>query len=286
MAVTNAWHAVGVGEPFQYDGDIIGDERICSSSSTFTIENLPALCTVTWNCGPNLTIVSQQGSACTFQSTGNGASFVNVTVNLGCESFSFQKYVWSGIPARPSTISYIHLNGTCYYCAFTGSLQGVVNYLWSENNTIWEAGDNEYGFFEPSTTYQIYVKTQNECGTSLVRSVTKKTPPPPANCMWKTTSSENGNEQKGIRSEMNDALVVYPNPATSQIEVFITDPENAISPESPINVAIYDDLGALIIKKTYTSTSFVINIAGLSPGVYIIRIAMNDQIYNQRFIRK
>ena len=75
-----------------------------------------------------------------------------------------------------------------------------------------------------------------------------------------------------------DGLSFYPNPVTNG-KIFISSKSNIAK-----DVAIYDVLG----KKVFQTVSGAkeINIASLSPGVYIIKIKENDNTATRKLIIK
>lgn len=64
---------------------ILGPSIVCSSGTTFTINNLPQYNSIVWTPDPNITISSGQNTAsCTFSATGSGSSSVSVKLVTDC----------------------------------------------------------------------------------------------------------------------------------------------------------------------------------------------------------
>lgn len=81
------------------------------------------------------------------------------------------------------------------------------------------------------------------------------------------------------RQETIDGLNIYPNPVSTG-RIYITS-------KSSLNkdVEIYDVLGKKILSVTLTSSKEV-NIANLTPGVYIIKIKEGDATATRKLIVK
>jgi hypothetical protein len=71
--------------------------------------------------------------------------------------------------------------------------------------------------------------------------------------------------------DLNDDLKIFPNPAQSSIEVSIPGEGTAI-------VNISDMTGRNIMSVSTTAGSKVINCSSLSPGVYIVNVALGDRM--------
>jgi hypothetical protein len=77
----------------------------------------------------------------------------------------------------------------------------------------------------------------------------------------------------------NSALILFPNPAHSEINVSIPGGERGI-----IKYKISDLLGQEIISPTETTGSFKVSTEHFSPGVYFIEVYTKQYIYSKKFI--
>ncbi len=84
--------------------------------------------------------------------------------------------------------------------------------------------------------------------------------------------ANNGN--RGI--EIEEDAAIYPNPGSDFITIFTT--------ESIKSIAIYSVNGALAHQIKQVKNSKV-NISGLKPGFYMIRIETEEETFNKRFIK-
>lgn len=81
------------------------------------------------------------------------------------------------------------------------------------------------------------------------------------------------------KSESIDGLNIYPNPVSTG-RIYITS-------KSSLNkdVEIYDVLGKKVVTATLTSAK-ELNITGLTPGVYIIKVKEGDATATRKLIVK
>jgi hypothetical protein len=80
----------------------------------------------------------------------------------------------------------------------------------------------------------------------------------------------------------DDALKVYPNPSNGIFNVSID-----LASNETIDVAIFDILGnkvADVINGELTNGVYPIDLTSKANGVYFVRMAVNDKVYNQRII--
>ena len=69
-----------------------------------------------------------------------------------------------------------------------------------------------------------------------------------------------------------DALIIYPNPTSSMINI-----------NKSVNAVIYNNLGNVIISKNNTN---VLDVSKVSPGAYVLRIEYKDKIIYKQIIKK
>jgi len=78
---------------------ISGSSTVCSSGTSFSIDNFPSNASITWNQSSNLSRVSSQGSnPCTFKSSGSGEGWIQPTIDTGFGAITLPRQtVWGGI---------------------------------------------------------------------------------------------------------------------------------------------------------------------------------------------
>jgi hypothetical protein len=96
-------------------------------------------------------------------------------------------------------------------------------------------------------------------------------------CDANTTITQNVSTCTGIESSIanNNGVLIYPNPAKEEINVFVT----SVSKNTKLEV--YNALGQIVISRKLDDTETKISISELANGVYIYRIADKEAIIKQ-----
>lgn len=80
---------------------------------------------------------------------------------------------------------------------------------------------------------------------------------------------------------LSDQISIYPNPAENLIEVNL----NAIK-SKPVLLRIYNYNGVLLEKKTATKSAERINLRNYPPGIYFLKIPIDDQVITKKFVKQ
>lgn len=89
-------------------------------------------------------------------------------------------------------------------------------------------------------------------------------------------------DSKGmLLGKITNPFRVFPNPAVDNVNIFLAD---KIEGETKINVYAID--GKAVWSKSYTSMPSIINLSGLSPGVYVLDCTVKDKKYTAKVIKK
>ena len=88
------------------------------------------------------------------------------------------------------------------------------------------------------------------------------------------TSTAGISENKLLSFEM------YPNPVSDVLNIQLP------SGTDKAEVGVYDYTGRLVSSKTISSNDSTLDVQKISKGIYIIRVATNNKIGVQRFIKK
>jgi subtilisin family serine protease len=284
-----AYTAVAEPNPAGAANPISGQTIVCSSGSPYSISNLQQGCTISWNCGSNITRVSAQGSnPCTFKATGNGATWIEATIydNSSCGSFVLPRYsLFAGSPTPSISVHQISGEGEPLTVLFTASpfITGAANtYKWYVNNVLSESNlaFNEFDRYIPcNQTINVKCSISNSCGTSTFSS-----------------NAVVSNDCSGGKN-----IVISPNPAAENIQVNIILPNesdttnntlllNSIeTSRSKVNsylINITDAMGAIVHSSKQSINSFIIPIANLKNGNYILSVIDGTSIYQKQLIIK
>ena len=285
MQVKNAWYAVGIGtQPTQMS--VTGSFVLCSSGSTYTVNNPPSG-TLTWQTSLNISLVSSQGSnPCNFMANGygDGPGWIQAYFD-GIPGPIIN--VWTGIF---QSVVVNGQSGVCPGSLYVYTAQGSPSYSyswtypsnWMNNNQYQNTVQLQTPMY--NMTYgTVQVSVTNECGTSGYSGITVY---PGYGCPHYFT--------------------VYPNPASdnvtitlvensSQVTNFDTDTTsivnmntNTLGADAPTNftVRIYNSQSAVVSTVTRSGKSFSVPLTNLINGTYIIEVSDGKTSYRQPLIVK
>ncbi|GIV36399.1 MAG: hypothetical protein KatS3mg032_0778 [Cyclobacteriaceae bacterium] len=117
---------------------ISGPTTVCTSNSTFNINNIQPGTSITWNVSSNLQIVSGQGTTSVIVKQSSyynyGAGWVTATINACGTMVTLPNYqVWVGIPNSPGSVigsTSPNIGSTQYYYA-TSAASGASSHTWT-----------------------------------------------------------------------------------------------------------------------------------------------------------
>jgi len=266
------------------NASISGQSVVCSSGTTFTVNNQPSGCSVSWTSSANLSPSSASGNPATFKANGNGAGWVQATVRSGCGDVTLpQKAVWVGSPrfSGTSVTGPTQLTPGLAAIYSISPAQGASNYSWTipsgcYYNYCWEIESGQ-------GTTSIHVRTgavgsgaikctaTNTCGTdSRYMYVNVQDPHDPDPCD-DLTLSLSPNPSRG-----GDVVVqvIYP-----------PDPcDEALMSSSPANVTIIDNMGNMVYSRKHEGSRFELSGLGLKKGIYHIIYTKNNRRFEKTMV--
>lgn len=300
---------------------IEGSNLVCSSGSTYNINNLLSGTPATWTSSSNITFplgnTGSSVSAKAYSSSSSGTGWIEATINGACGEVTLpRKDVWVGTPIKPYDITFypykpcLNQNVIALVRA-NNPVESQVYYNW--RNTHFYRSQNSSGsevHFQTLTriyyTTYVYVKGTNECGSSTeysellrVKDCGGITPVPvsinpiPENEKIEgdlaLSYEETKSKQLGVtQMELEPAnaitsVTIYPNPVEDIINVQI--PGNLIV-DNNCSIEIYNLAGKLLLKKKVTSTTNSIDLSNLPSGTYIVKLIMDQEIITKKIIKK
>ena len=246
-----------------YPETLTGSTPVCSSGTTFTVNNLPSGCTVSWNKSSNLTLSSAYGNTAIFTANGNGSGWVQATVNsTTCSSFALPQYnvSWVGTPilnyvtGPESGYTY---NTYTFYADPRRDPLSQAEYTWILNplngNSVRPYYDYADIAFYTYGGYQVVARAENTCGMSD----------------WAVTF---------IRISDNYGYSLSPNPASGNLTIIVTKlattEAEATNPElTTYTVSIFNFYGILQSSVKKTGTKFTIPVGNHKDGNYFVQIS-------------
>jgi len=279
-------------------GDIIdqmptigGAATVCTTNSTFTIQNRPPNTTIQWTQSSNLSYVSGQGTnnytVKATSSTTSGNGWVQATISTAaCGSLPVIRWtVWVGPPENIPSISYdlmldfpseICVSSASAYGDFYAGVVGTysTHFEWqSDAGQVIYPISTDYGFTSVMFTNYGYryvrVRPVNSCGPG--EWTTK---------YFNLIYSQNCGGGGGIGGF---SVATYPNPATDELNVEVDDEELICS---GLSISISDmynnryDFGKRFEKRN------TLNISGLKKGIYLMEISTEKGKSSTRIIKE
>ncbi len=297
--IENAWHAVGVGHAGEIcllETYISGSNTVCSSSTEYTITNLPTGSTISWSCSQNITRISSQGSnPCQFEantSAENGWIAATVTLN-GNQYTLYQKSVMVGSDLSSFVDVLIvgenyelveHTDNMYSICPntlyrlqaqsiFNGSV--ISNWSWTIPES-WEIIGND-NLPEILVETGDYITYEDEVTVDVFNS----------DCQTWTYFADYAYVQEDYGCGESLMLIVYPNPTATTITLQINDTESSGAKflNTNIIISIVDKTGRVWINKVIKENSLNLDISYLPIGEYTVVASNGKAINSQKLIK-
>jgi len=287
-----------------WNWSLTGPSLICSSSATFTVNNLPTGTTVSWDESANLTEDPQNPG--TFTANGLGAGWVEATLTTGCGEITLpRKTIWAGPKASFTGPTFIAYGGTGTYIAeqSCGYYEWYLQKEGASGGILVQTGN-------PLTLRSVprYGKVAN-----IEDPVTRKPPPVGSTVyyLWinaiapgvgaassthlKITA--NGDVDlvpedimmAGMEVSQKSGIEIFPNPATGEATLTIQTPEvsEMVEANTEWELEIYTQSQLLKEKKTnLKGNSTKLQTAGWKEGIYIVRVNFNNKILTGKLVVK
>jgi len=266
---------------------ITGSSTVCSSNSTFTLNNLPPEPTITWTKSSNLTQVGgNTGTSYAVIANGSGTGWVEAIVN----GTSFRKDIQIGVSASITGDSYVNYFGS-------GS--------WDANSLC----ANKYNWYLKKEGQGGYVSVQNSSSNELtlnsVISKSKKLAPLPGEktIFYLFVRAGNGNgsyyqtPSKRIVAKGNVDLVVgkegvlppfeieiSPNPANDVINIKLKNNTKNNCTNEEFTIRIIDKYQTLVYQKNIKNNNYTVNINGFQTGIYYLQVINAGKMFSKKFV--
>ena len=268
------WDGIGVVKNGSLS--LFGSTVVCNQGM-YTILNLPPGASVQWSTSNNnLQLVYGQGKrTAVFSERSIGKSAIRAQITVGGRTINTEKTdIWVGEPDIWGIDGYESLPapGAEYYKAH---VSGNTSCIWECNDKTWceitPFKSSAVFDFKRAGTYIISATGVNDCGRS--------------NTVYYT-----------VRVYNRRTFSLFPNPATDVVTLKLTEPDDGIlSPQgqgslttkgvtSTYEIQLWSGLTMLKSFRTNQLT-FQIPIAGLSAGLYFVRVIKDGQTYTEKLIK-
>ncbi|MEI6050257.1 MAG: T9SS type A sorting domain-containing protein [Bacteroidota bacterium] len=256
---------------------ISGPAIVCFSDATFTLENPPLGCTISWDNSPNLRLLSASGNKAVFSAVSketNDQGWVKAIIN-SCSFTIPKRDVWVGIPQLTNQM----VDGNSYY-------PGMQICPGSHLLSIDPKGSNTVATNWTVPTGIQYTKGINSLNFNLPTSTSRVIISGTSNNMCDNNSNFSFDLFNiNINNSDSIKMTLYPNPASDNVTITILEsPSN----NEPIvySINIYDRQSILLSSMTRSGQSFNIPLVNMRDGTYIIEVSAGSHYYHQQLIVK
>ena len=265
-----------------------GPSLICTSGSSFSLENVPAGLSITWSKSSNLTYVSGQGTNSykvkASSSSTSGSGWVQATINTGCGSPVTlpQKTVWvgkpSGVTTNPSGVPAVQASLGSWVVIRVNSTPGAStsSLNWWTNNSF--ALDLNPGYGNCSVECQqvgynfVYVTSSNVCGTSPSRQI-------PINV-----------KSGGGGGQLGPLLMYSPNPVSNELVVSLSSDDvkaqGVIEKGGNYEVILYDSWQKPVYQGVLDKGTLRIDMSNLPKGIYYLTAYSDVELFRKQIIKE
>jgi hypothetical protein len=263
---------------------LTGSTPVCSSGTTFTVNNLPSGSTVLWNKSNNLTLLPPSGNTAIFTANSNGSGWVKAILTSSCRNDTLPLYssIWVGVPVltvtgdATSDCTYT----THYFTAYADYYANESNYTWDlvplNGNYLSPYGYHNNScaitFYNPysASGYTVRARAQNSCGTSDYGTTSIWI----HICLYFSLSPNPASETVTVTKKVSGAPDGISNAAISEDATTI------------YTIRIIDFYGALHYSATRSGDSFTFPVSSLKDGQYIVQITGGNNTTNLTLIVK
>ncbi len=252
---------------------------VCTSNSTFTLNNCPSGTTVSWTKSSNLNYVSGQGTdnytVKAASSTTSGSGWVQTVISgTGCGDVTVREDFWVGIPYKPYT-RYPDPE-ICAYQFVTEdyvmpATPGASTYSLTENSPYLMLDSCFFNFppvinFMASRVgnYQVQVEAENQCGVS----------------QYSSTIYVSAVDCGGGFS----LLSISPNPANDYVEAEIQDDNFEPGNNNKIHVKLFNNRSVPVYTGNSHQKTFRINTGNLPHGLYLLQVIYKGEKYSKQVL--
>ncbi|MGK7389714.1 MAG: M4 family metallopeptidase [Candidatus Cyclobacteriaceae bacterium M2_1C_046] len=276
-AVTNAWHAVGVGnsyiDPYM---EVAGPSLICvTGNDPFTVSNLASGTTlISWSVSPASAFDTDSGTGNSFTSnadnsltSSSGSVYATVSGLQGCETI-ISKNIWIGDPAKPGTIDIAMDVPPRRFTATIADIESATSYKWYIDGVYNQTTSTGTAIFNRTATcddyYFLEVQAENRCDIGV----------------------KNYKDVYGPSCDSSDPfMLVSPSPASKETTVDIVDSEDHSEKSSSWAIKVFDENQILVFEKSnITSKRLQVNTRNFKNGLYFIHAYYKGELLTNKLL--
>jgi len=227
---------------------------LCGGPITLSIPS--GFTSIVWSSGPT--------GVSSIVATSPGEYSVRAQSSGGCQAQSDTiTIVQSENPT--AGLSYSQATPGVYEVVFTNTSENSASYLWDFGNNFTTTAANPTFTFNADGEYNIRLIATNACGSDTLDTVI---------VVIKVGIND-------LESAIN--LAIYPNPFKDQIRI-----ETESAKAEKLELSIYNMVGKLISKESYTSAGKTIrtaDLSGVANGIYFIKIQSETGSVSRKVVK-
>lgn len=278
---------------------VMGPDRICTSNTAFTLQNVPTGSTVSWAVTPihlfHTTTRSGTGTTASLRAnstSSSGLATLTFTVATNCGNYQIQKRIWVGVPSASTSIvpNYqpICINEYTYFNAFYdmyginpagNKAADITNFIWTPPSgvTCYTSGTkNEvlacyFTAAHAGSSQTVGVRAVNSCGQGALNYASFN----PSSCSFFSVGINPNPAQGRVNIELIEtpldeegkAIVELENKGTREYQEYSFD-----SP--PQRIRIFDIMGVerFCVEVVSEDIRHELDISHLTAGIYVVHL--------------
>jgi hypothetical protein len=261
---------------------ISGPSTVCTSSSTYSLQNLPAGTTATWSVSPSSRVSTSSGSGTSASISAASCTIGDATITFAINDsgtivyeskqihvvgpdatdFGFRALYTNGTPAPMGGSTYLLCANTHYH-------------IYLDNDASTSCGVSNLTWTIPSGW------TKNYQSSNMISIYTNSSPGGQVTVKGQTCCSSCGSNVSfttgyfGTYYSCGGYYMASPNPGSEFIDISLADEESNLKSAQisrDIRITIYNNTGSIVHTNSINELPYRINTSELPIGSYVIRI--------------
>ncbi len=290
--VMNAWHAVGVGQPYMGAG-IVGDFGVCDGG-VYSIYKHPAV-SITWSVDNFTNTFNQQRPKLTIISGQNTESIIVERTPTGLAHQDGTIYYYNGPVQLTATLTYGNTVITKQKSLFSNNPLPEIQYTTTQGSGI--SVNKTYKFYVNGVAtnhLRWSIKANGNTYTAIAQDFIEISLPTMRSYDVVVSVSDHGNcSSSNYKTKtLNGVTIVAPvlsheNPVTTNSIFYVKKATDETDINAVYNIEIWNEYGLVRSERYEDVDEFMVSTDGFVPGVYFMRIYRNGELLNiQKLIVK
>lgn len=290
--VMNAWHAVGVGQPYMGAG-IAGDFGVCDGGE-YSIYKHPAV-SITWSVDNFTNTFNQQRPKLTIISGQNTESIIVERTPTGLAHQDGTIYYYNGPVQLTATLTYGNTVITKQKSLFSNNPLPEIQYTTTQGSGL--PVNKTYKFYVNGVAtnhLRWSIEANGNTYTAIAQDFIEISLPTMRTYDVVVSVSDHGNcfSSNYKTKTLNGVTIVVPvlsheNPVTTNSIFYLKKATDETDINAVYNIEIWNEYGLIRSEKYDDAPEFMVSTDSLIPGMYFIRIYRNGELLDtQKLIVK